>query len=165
VSVRLPAAGGGTCRIAARGLTLTGGADRVSVRLPDRGYVAHVATPGPQSTTPVNATRAYGGTWGGNCSQRAAMVCGTCRIAAKRLTLTGGDRVGVRVPGTRGGQPLPDRGQAATSPTSRRRGHCGHKPASARERGTGARRDAGRECRQLTDRVQAATRCLTDFEA
>jgi len=45
-----------TCRIAARQPTLTGGAYRVSVRLTDHGgYVAHVATPGPQATTPVNA--------------------------------------------------------------------------------------------------------------
>jgi hypothetical protein len=42
----------------------TGGAYRVSVRLPDRGYVAQVATPGPLATTPVNATQANGGTRG-----------------------------------------------------------------------------------------------------
>ncbi len=62
-------------------LTLTGGADRVGVRLPDRGQAADahrgcrscersaagswlggcVATPGPQATMSVNARRANGG--------------------------------------------------------------------------------------------------------
>ncbi len=72
---------------------------------------------------------------------------GPCRIAAKRLTLTDGAyRVGVR---------MPDRGQAAASPTSRRRGHWPLPPANAARAngGTGAemaapavlrlRRDAG----------------------
>jgi len=69
----------------------------------------------------VNATRA-------NVDAVWAVWGGTCRIAAKRLTLTGGAyRATVR---------LPDRGQAATS---RRRANW----HNVRERGTGERRDAG----------------------
>ena len=49
-----------TCRIAAGVLTLTGGADRVGVRMPDRGQAATHS--GPLATTPVNATRANVGT-------------------------------------------------------------------------------------------------------
>jgi hypothetical protein len=45
---------GGTCRIEAKQLTLTG------------GHFAHVATPGPQATTLVNATWANVGDVGGN---------------------------------------------------------------------------------------------------
>lgn len=68
---------GGTCRIAAKRLTLTGGAHRVSVGLPDRGYVA---TPGP--LPPVNAAWANGGTWG---REWAAMLGDTCRINPRLL--------------------------------------------------------------------------------
>jgi len=55
----------------------------------------------------------------------------TCPIAAKRLTLTGGaDRVGVRMPGAVGsGQHQPDRGQAASARS------CGHRVAGMPDRG------------------------------
>jgi len=68
----------------------------VDRHLPDRGYVAHVATPGPQATTPVNAARVNVGTRGRELRGRDP-VASTCRIAAKRLRHTakhiGGDRV------------------------------------------------------------------------
>ena len=86
---------------------------------------------------------------------RGEAVAITCRIAAKRLRrdagATGhnfarerdtGERraAGRRMAWSRSyGQHLPDRGQAATSPTSRRRGQ-GH---FARERDTGERLAAG----------------------
>ncbi len=43
--------------------------------------------------------------------------------------------------------------------------HVGNIGYNARERDAGERRDAGREWNHLPDRGQAATRCLTDFEA
>jgi hypothetical protein len=67
---------------------------------------------GPLATTPVNAARANGSTRGS-----------TYRIAVGRLILTGGaSRVSVRLADRGGvGQPLPDRGQAATTtPVSNR---------------------------------------------
>jgi hypothetical protein len=57
--------------------------------LPDRGqagYVARVAKPGPLATTPVNATRANGGTRGRRFGGNVAI---TCRVAAKRLLTRG----------------------------------------------------------------------------
>jgi len=83
---------------------------------PDAGFwpdahVAHVATPVHLATgtrlPAVDATRTNVGDLGGND--------GTCRIVARRLTLTGGaDRVGVRMPGdVVVGQHLPDRSQAS----------------------------------------------------
>jgi hypothetical protein len=46
------------CRIVAKRLTPTGGAYRVSVRLPDSGQGGYVATPGPPAKKSVNSTRA-----------------------------------------------------------------------------------------------------------
>ena len=59
--------------------------------------------------------------------------------------------------GRRRGHHLPDRGQAATSPTSRRRGD-GH---NARERDTGERRAAGAERRGQPCRIAAKRLTLT----
>ncbi len=67
-------------------------------------------------------------------------------MAAKRLMFTDGAyRVSVRLSGAVGsGQHLPDRGQAGTSPTSRRRGAAGNTDATfASERDTGERRATG----------------------
>ncbi len=63
VPVRLPGATASTCRLAAKRLTLTGGADRVGVRVPDRGY-AYKRRQGHRPLPPVNAARANGGTRG-----------------------------------------------------------------------------------------------------
>ena len=79
--------------------------------LPDRGKAAQSAT---SRLPPVNATRANGGTRGENG--------GTCRIAAKRLPLTGGGNGhnarerDTAIGGTRTGftRHLPDRGQVAS---------------------------------------------------
>jgi hypothetical protein len=118
---------------------------------------AHVATPGPQATTPVNATRANvrprGREWPTGGRRRAS----TCRIAAKRHPVptsrhrapwtAASRREGGPTPvnatranvgdvggnGGDGGQHLPDRGQATLA--GRATGH------NARERGTGERRD------------------------
>jgi len=84
------AASPSTCRIGAKQLMLTGGADRVNVRLPDRGYVA---TPGPDTTSARER----------DTGERRATV-----------DSNGGSRDPC-------GKHLPDRGRAATSPTSRRR--------------------------------------------
>jgi len=71
----------GTSRIAAKRL-LTGGADRVSVRLPDRGQAAMSRRRGQLATMPVNVTRANGGTRGREAAGRDP-VASTCRIAAR----------------------------------------------------------------------------------
>ena len=109
-----------TCRIAAKRLTLTGGADRVGVRLPDSGQTSTSPTSRrwPQGRTYQIAAKRLTLTRG--AGPDAGVACGTLcptsysvartsmaatpwpaprRIAARRLTLTGGaDRVGVRLP-------------------------------------------------------------------
>ena len=84
--------GGGSCRIADRRLTLTGGADRVGGRVHGDVWAA--------STCRIAASlRSQAGpiVWASGCRIH---VGSPCRIAGKRLTLTGGaDRVGVRMPG------------------------------------------------------------------
>jgi len=85
--------------------TLTGGADRVGVRLPDRGQATDAPRRGRAGCPNSLSINAFDKLFGGTGLRGGDHVGGTCRIAAKRLTLTGGaDRVGVR---------LPDRGQAA----------------------------------------------------
>ena len=84
--------GGGSCRIADRRLTLTGGADRVGGRVHGDVWAA--------STCRIAASlRSQAGpiVWASGCRIH---VGSPCRIAGKRLTLTGGaDRVGGRVHG------------------------------------------------------------------
>ncbi|GEM_PF-1752144 len=126
------AGNGGTSRIAARRLTLTGGADRVGVRMPgtrpggqhllDRGQAAHA-------------------------HRRGLAGC----PSSGQPTLTGGaDRVGVRLPGVVGsGQHLPDRSQAADA---HRRGRSCERP-DAWGRGTGMVTMAASTCRIAAKRL------------
>jgi len=95
-------------------LMFTGGADRVGVRLPGAVGVGQTSTSYTlrrQSTWPQG--RDFRRWTRQTATSRRRGHCGsTCRIAAERLTLTGGaDCVGVRLHGTVGvGQHLPDRG-------------------------------------------------------
>jgi len=92
------------------------------------------------STCRIAAKRRDAGATGHNVRERGTNERrtrgGPCRIAAKRLTLTGGaDRVSVRLPDPCG-RHLPDCGQRLR----RDAGATGH---NARERGTGGRGDVG----------------------
>jgi len=95
VGVRLPGDvwAASTCRIAAQRLTLTGGADRVGVRMPDSGQRltltgGAVHRRGRSCGRPVRS-QAVPIVWASGCLGTWA-AAGTCRIAAKLPTLTGG---------------------------------------------------------------------------
>ena len=148
--------------------TLTGGAYRVSVRLPvdatranggTRGRYGRygaaparsrpsgsVATPGPQATTPVNAARANGGTRGREW--RHLPDRGQAADAHRRRRVSGG-------------QHLPDRDQATPRAHIATPGPQATTPLNAARANVGPR---GREWRPLPDRSQAADahrRCLS----
>jgi len=151
------------CRIAAERLTLTGGADRVGVRMPDSGQTP---TSRRQSTwlqgRDFRRWTRHRRTWGHGGGNG-----GTCRIAAKQLRRDASPQATTSVNaarangGTRGRERrLGQRRQAA--PAGSRPSGCRHAAATghnARERDTGERRGAGRRCGQhLPDRDQAGTR-------
>jgi len=109
-------------RIAAKRLTPTGGADRVGVRvLGAVGSPCRIAAATLRRRAVWQRRRHFRRERGtGERGLRRWRLGGICRIAAKRLTLTGGAyRVGGRMPGDVDVGPC--RLAAATSPTSRRR--------------------------------------------
>jgi len=112
------------CRIAAKRLTLTGGADCVGVRMPDRGRAADA------HRRCRSCGRPDAGFW------PDAYVATPVHLATgTRLPPVDAAQANVG-PRGREWRHLPDRGQAATS-------RCQSTGHNVRERGTGERRDTG----------------------